>query len=211
MLVKITLRDQVRKYLQELMWSKKLNLADRLSLADISRELQVSVTPVREALTQLEQSGIVEAIPNRGFFIPSLSVQEASEIYPIIAHLESLAVKSATYPDKQIKKLKSIQKKFKSFTEAENLVELDLQFHEALVEPFENNTVKRILADLKIRLFFYELTYMRSNNYFQNSTAQHDQIITLLAKGKTSKAAKITLKNWYIGLDFIKKHLNKEP
>jgi DNA-binding GntR family transcriptional regulator len=168
------------------------------------------VTPVREALSQLEQAGIIGAIPNRGFFIPALSIREAEEIYPIIAHMESAAVKNSRYTIKQLDKLRNIQLKFEKATKAEELVNLDLAFHDALIHPFDNNTVKRLLSDLKIRIFFYELIYMESTSYLNRSVNQHDQIIDFIATGHSWKASKLLLQNWYVSLEYIKEYLIKE-
>ena len=111
MIQKIVLRDQVKAYLCEQMLQKKLSFGQRLSLPEIADQVNVSVTPIREALTQLQQSGIVDLVPNRGFFLPHLSAKEASEIYPLVSSLECLALENSTFSTKQIAKLELINDK----------------------------------------------------------------------------------------------------
>ena len=128
MIEKVVLRDQVRQFLQNEMLKRNIAFGERLSLADIARQIDVSVTPIREALTQLEQAGIVTTIANRGFFVPRLSVQEAGEIYPIISSLESMAVEQSPYSSRQLKRLRTVQTDFEKAGNEEEAVKLDLRF-----------------------------------------------------------------------------------
>ena len=80
----ISYRDQVRNVLLARMKSGKLEAGDKISLAQLSRELNVSVTPIREALTQLQQANIVASIPNRGFVMPVMNETEVKNIYELI-------------------------------------------------------------------------------------------------------------------------------
>ena len=65
----------------------------RLSDDEIATELQVSRTPVREALNRLSEQGLVEAKSKRGFRVKSFSEKEIEDLYILRATLECLAVK----------------------------------------------------------------------------------------------------------------------
>ena len=105
---KINLRDQVKDLLLEKMRNGDIDPKKSISLAALGRELDVSVTPIREALTQLQTSNIVEAIPNRGFFIPELSNDEAKNLYQLVVSLESLAIQNSTFSCSFLKSFASI-------------------------------------------------------------------------------------------------------
>ncbi len=62
---------------------------------DLSDRLGVSRTPVREALTRLEQEGYVSFLPNRGFTCKEIRLQEAEELYELREALEVFAVEKA--------------------------------------------------------------------------------------------------------------------
>ena len=203
MIEKIVLRDQVRQYLQREMLDRKITIGERLSLAEIARKINVSVTPVREALTQLEQAGIVMTIANRGFFVPPLSVEEALQIYPVIISLETMAVSESGYSTDQIEELREIQLGFEKAKSREQLVRLDLEFHKALLKPFRNRIACRILKDLKVRVFLYELEYMDYIQNRQNSASCHRQIIRMLEKKHNTQAADLLKKNWEMSLRFL--------
>ena len=112
MITKISYRDQVREYLQNQMLLGNLDAGQTLSLAGLARELNVSVTPIREALTQLEQAKIIGSIPNRGFVILNIDTSEAKNVYELIATLEALAIENSAFSVSAVKELKSAQMKF---------------------------------------------------------------------------------------------------
>ena len=203
MIEKVVLRDQVRQFLQKEMLKRNIAFGERLSLADIARQIDVSVTPIREALTQLEQAGIVTTIANRGFFVPRLSVQEAREIYPIIISLESMAVEQSLYSSRQLKRLHAVQADFEKAGNEEEAVKLDLRFHKILLENYENRIANRILDDLKVRVFFYELDYMSYGRHHQSSLGCHRQIIKCLETNNISNAVTLVRKNWEASLEFL--------
>jgi DNA-binding GntR family transcriptional regulator len=89
---KINYRDQIREIILNSILKGQLALGEKLSLAEYAKKLDTSVTPIREAFTQLEIAGILESIPNVGFCIKTLSHKEAAEIYTLIGVLEAHAL-----------------------------------------------------------------------------------------------------------------------
>ena len=63
-----------------------------LNLNDISRELGMSRTPLRDALFQLESEGFVTIFPRRGVVVNSLTLEKIRNIYEILGALESAAL-----------------------------------------------------------------------------------------------------------------------
>lgn len=203
MIVKINFRDQVRDILLERMKSGILNAGDAISLAKLSRELEVSVTPIREALTQLQQANIIEAIPNRGFVIPEISTTDVKDLYQLVASLECLAIEHTTFPTSLLEKLKKQQQRFKATTNAIDRINADMVFHELLTSAYPNKTAQRILEDLKIRIFFYEKRFMEEHGFYEDSSHHHERIIECLEKDNTPAAAVLLKKNWLQIIKYI--------
>lgn len=210
MISKTSYRDQVREHLQNEMLLGNLNVGQTLSLAGLARELQVSVTPIREALTQLEQSKIITSIPNRGFIISDIDAKEAKNIYELIANLESLALENSEFSAKDLKDLEKAQTKFGKAKTAIEKVKADLDFHEILTRNYDNPFAQQIIRDLKTRIFFYEKSYMEDVGLTNVSDEQHFEIIELVRTEKQKKAAEIIKENWLIILQFIQKHLENK-
>ena len=65
----------------------------RFSENALSSELNMSRTPIREALLQLQAEGFVEILPNRGIVIPDVSVREVNETFALRMALEEFVVR----------------------------------------------------------------------------------------------------------------------
>jgi DNA-binding GntR family transcriptional regulator len=196
MIEKINFRDQVKNILMERMRSGELNAGDAISLARLSRELEVSVTPIREALTQLQQAGIIEAIPNRGFVIPEINPSDVKEVYELVAHLECLAVEHSLFDQGLLNRLKAQQALFKNTRTAKDRINADMRFHELLVSGYANATAHKILEDLKIRIFFYEKGFMEEHGFYDLSAHHHDHIIHCLENHQKETACQTLKENW---------------
>jgi len=207
MITKITYRDEIKKVLLKAIYKGELKPGDRISLVNIAKQLDVSVTPVREALTQLTETRVISYVPNRGFIVTELTEREAIDIYEVIIALETTVLKSTEYTESDISALKNAQKMFGSADSNLERVLKDMEFHQALIAPCTNILLKKLVEDVRIRIFFYELEYMTQDDLKEQSENHHENIIELLQKGKGAKAAKELSKNWKQGVKNILREL----
>ena len=196
MIKKINLRDQVKELLIKKMRSGNLVPNQTLSLAALSRELNVSVTPIREALTQLEQTNIICSEPNKGFIIPKLSKKEAKNLYELVANLEMLAVKNSTFNHNIINKLEKKNNILKKTSSAIERINLDMDFHEILTSNYNNPIALQILSELKTRIFFYEIDFLNNQKFYEISEDHHHKIIHFLKEKDINKAINMIKNNW---------------
>lgn len=107
---------------------------DAVTEAGLSRSLQVSRTPVREALLRLEAEGVLQSALARGFTIRPLIGREAAELYPILAALEGLAVRSTTsLPGDTAKTLRATAQELKECQDPMLRRRLDAACHATIV------------------------------------------------------------------------------
>jgi DNA-binding GntR family transcriptional regulator len=90
-----SLREQIREHLVEGIVSGRWKPGERIVERRIAVELQVSQTPVREALRELETLRLIESSPNKGVRVRELSAADLEEIYPVRAGLEQIAAELA--------------------------------------------------------------------------------------------------------------------
>ncbi|MEK9562424.1 MAG: GntR family transcriptional regulator, partial [Deltaproteobacteria bacterium] len=115
---------------------------------DLSEQMEVSRTPIREALLQLEKEGLVEIYPQAGTRISKISMEEVRESHFIREAMESATVRfAAQQGDSELnKKLKSRLQQFKDSLETAEkdlLFELDELFHKTIAEfRFQNRLWK---------------------------------------------------------------------
>lgn len=210
MITKTSYRDQVREHLQNQMLAGNLKAGQTLSLVGLARDLNVSVTPIREALTQLEQARIISAVPNRGFVISEIEAKEAKNIYELIGNLESLAIENSKLSATDLRQLEKAQDRFGRARTGIEKVKADFDFHRILTRNYDNSLAQQLIRDLKTRIFFYETSYMDDSGLTDVSDEQHLEIIELLKSGNQTKAAELIKTNWLIILQFIQKHLQKQ-
>lgn len=124
-----------------------LKPGERLVETDIAQELQVSRTPVREALKLLEQENLVTYYPRRGSVVSEISIEDALELYEVREFIEGLAARliCMSISRKNIMLLeeivenmeKSIQKE-----DHENLYKLHARWSETVIELTTNKYLK---------------------------------------------------------------------
>lgn len=209
MTTKVNLRDQVRDHLLNEMKRGALQIGKTINLAALSRELDVSVTPIREALTQLQQAHIIKAVPNRGFIISELDVKEAEDLYDLVASLEVMAIENSEFNTDVIEQLKIQQEVFENAHDALSRIQADLDFHHLLTKGYENELALKILSDLRTRIFFYERAFMTDDTFYNKSDNQHESIISAIADDNVPTASLLLKMNWMLILNYIQKKLTE--
>jgi DNA-binding GntR family transcriptional regulator len=203
MIEKIIFRKSVKDILISYMLNGNKTPNERLSLQELASEIDISVTPIREALTQLTENGIVTYRANRGFFVTALNETEAIENYRIIALLECEAVKNCVFNTNILNELKSINEKFKDATSISDSIYFDTLFHQKLIENYNNESGKKIIEDIRTKLSIYELSFMNIQST-NKSYKMHNNIINHLQNEDNIIASKELKQNWEISIHHIK-------
>jgi DNA-binding GntR family transcriptional regulator len=87
----VNLRDQVVDQIRTAIIEGRLKPNDHIVESNLTRQLGVSRTPVREALILLEQDGLVVSYPHRGSFVRNFTAQDAKDIFSMRTTLENFA------------------------------------------------------------------------------------------------------------------------
>ena len=195
------LKNTIREKIIELILSGKFKPGERIREHTLSKQLQVSRTPLREALISLEQSKLVRSEPNIGFTVQEMSVGEIEELYPLINLLENYALELA-FPllQMQTSELEVINESLylKRFSPYEASL-ADCEFHHKLTGLCKNETLLRMLAELRLRISCYEHCYMAKLEQLEQSYKQHQNIINSLREGDQDAARRALSMNWEYG------------
>jgi DNA-binding GntR family transcriptional regulator len=92
----VSLSEQVQKALKEEILAGPLAPGQRIDLRAYAKLWNVSPTPLRDAIKQLETQGLVEVSPRRGVFVSKVDRQELKNIFEVRIALEGMAVELAT-------------------------------------------------------------------------------------------------------------------
>nr|WP_298998779.1 GntR family transcriptional regulator [uncultured Allomuricauda sp.] len=200
------LRDKVKSHLLEQIQQGRLQIGKTINLAAVARETGMSVTPVREALSQLEHARIVKAIPNRGFIIRSLGTIEAKHLYETVSQLEVMALQSTPFTKEYILELRN----YFEHKEIRNSITTRFEFHKLLLANCTNPILLQILDDLKARLFFYEQILPESSLVGQQMETQNDAILNAIAENNIPTAALILKMHWMTVLERVQNQFAKD-
>lgn len=201
------IRNRVKNHILTLMQEGKLAVGKTINLAALSRELSVSVTPIREALSQLEEAQVIKAEPNRGFVIAELSLSEALDLYQMVSQLEVIAIENSDYTPTSIKKLKTQQLILQQTHTNHNRLKERFLFHSILIENCRNKILVQLVRSLKTRILFYEQAYLTDAAVSESIDNQNDAIIQALEEGNVPTAALILKMNWMSIMDYLKKRM----
>ncbi len=111
----------------------------RLDERQLAEQLQISRTPIREALAQLEREGFVEIRPRKGVYVKPKTLPEVLEIVVVWAALESMAARLVTQvaSDREISSLRKIGVKHSANTGRADIAEYseaNIKFHQRILE-----------------------------------------------------------------------------
>ena len=185
----------------------------RLDERRLSEQLNISRTPVREALARLEQEGLVEIVPRRGVFIVKKTKAEVMEMITVWAALESMAARLITREatDQEISSLRDIFTHVdgnKVGAHIDEYSDKNIHFHQKIIE------LSRcaLLAEMSESLF----THMRSirartisdQDRANRSIIDHMHIIEALEARDTALAEHLTREHTLNLGKHIEQHVN---
>jgi DNA-binding GntR family transcriptional regulator len=168
----------------------------RLDERVLSETLGVSRTPVREAMTLLEQEGFLRMVPRRGIYIVRKSKREIVEMIQMWAALESMAARLATTnaTDEEIAKLRHMFDDFRDSTPAEHIAEYsdaNIAFHQAIVELSKSQLILDTIKNIFIHVRAIRRMTISQSDRASRSIVDHLRIIEALEKRDTELAEKL--------------------
>ncbi len=210
-----TLQDQVYLSIRDLVASGRFEPGTFIREQEICNQIEVSRTPVRESLGRLATEGFLERIPQRGYRVPEITIEQLLELYPIVSALESLAGKVAfrNLTPAELDKLRRLNACFREAVQRDNVEEMvtcNNRFHNTLVEPCENQRLLKMLDDLRSQLIRLEHWYYSNLEHARESLLEHDDLIAALETGDSEHALEIFETNWALTFDAFKKEVQEE-
>lgn len=190
-------RDQVLNVLRERIISGKYLPGHPLSERAIAEEMGVSRLPVREALSKLNGSGLVEIFPNRGAEVRRISASNMESLYRVREALEGMAARLAAerMPSNTLAKNKALSEKvleLKNF-KASDLSNLGDDLHSKILEGSRNSMLIEMGNSISSLI-----QYARHQSYIKITpeaailvAKQHLDIINAIEKRKPDEAEKL--------------------
>lgn len=204
------IRDIVYENLKKAILDGQLKSGDRIVEKDFAEKMNISRTPVREAIRKLETEGLVEYIPRKGVVVKSFSVDDIIEICDIRKSLECLAIKQI------IKKITAVEiKKLTALIEAaeeankkgdaETVIKATKEFNEMILNTSKRPMLISILNTLEEYLERFRRVTLSDEERRITAINEHKGIFQAILNKDVKQAENLVIKH----IDMVEKALLK--
>lgn len=180
----------------------------------IAEELDISTTPVREALHRMEGDGLIVKLPYRGWFVREFTEQEVRELYEMRAALECFSVRlaCARVADEELAWLRAQQSVGEAALktgdmDAYRIYNRDL--HAAIMEAARNSCLTSAMGQLSLQSQVLMARTIRLVGRPSRAIEEHRELIELIAKRRDKAAQELMERHILSALEDIVGHGSK--
>ena len=191
-----SLHEQTYQALRTNILSGRLVPGDRLVETQLAQQLQVSRTPIREAMRQLQREGLIAGDANEGLRVTSISAEDAICLYDCRIGLEQISVAGACERitpaqlqtlENSILQAEALMQRSSSGLASDSistqLLDLDYQFHQTIAESSGNKWLVELLNQVFDKMTLLRLQTTRQNPKVLELRVEHHQIFEAIAQG----------------------------
>ena len=184
------IREEVYSYLRDQLIQGQLEPSQTLRVQDLASELEVSKTPIHDALAQLVQEGLLESL-SRGFRVKRYGAREALNTYQVRMRIEGLSARLAAENITTAGK-KMLTRQLKAIetcppTDFTAHIEADLELHNSLARLSENDVLIDLTHSLTSRMLGFRVLTKDANSNLV-TREQHEAIVAAVLQGDAEGA-----------------------
>ncbi len=199
-----SLHDEVAANLREEIFAGRLAPGSFVDEAALCTRLQISRTPLREALKVLTAEGLLRHEPRRGCFVSEVTQRDLDDIFPVIALLEGRCAFEAARNanDADIAALAVLHDKLERHAKAHRINEYyatNFAIHEAIILLADNRWLAQVIGDLRKILKLARLQQLHAPGRLEQSLSEHLAVFAAL-KARDSEGAEAAMRT----------HLNRQ-
>jgi DNA-binding GntR family transcriptional regulator len=192
----VSLADQAYAQIKKRIFDFELMPGDRLSESELAEAIQVSRTPLRQALQRLQHEGFVEAIPKVGWLVPPLSFDKFDELYDFRVLIECFAVRELCAEAAERPALDALAavwhvKEADRLTDPLEVGALDEAFHLAIVESTGNREMLRTYREITERMRIIRRLDFTVTDRVAATYAEHGKILTAIQRRRGDEAQRL--------------------
>ncbi len=206
----LSLKEHVYEYISSLISTGKLKPNERINEKELIDALDISRTPIREALITLASDGYIENVPRKGFIVKSLTKTETLNLYEVIGVLDAYCATLAApkLTNRDYRYMKMMCDGMDSAIDAKDFTDyydLQLKFHNIYIDKCENNELVNTITKLKRKLIRKSYA-LDDDDKLQKSllitNKQHREILSLFESNNIEKL-EAYIKNTHWSDEFV--------
>ena len=188
------LKDLVYLELKHKILTGEIVSQTRLMEIDLSEKMNVSRTPIREAIKRLADDGLVKVEPRRGAYVANISIKDMLDVFEVREDMEGFVAKLAAQriTDEEKEELKAIAKEYeKAIEEAddkEKIISLDEKFHNFIVKCSGNETLSELVHYVQELSLRFRYLYYDDSSLYESTLEQHLRIMEAINSGREEEA-----------------------
>ncbi len=177
-----SLRVVVYNFFREQMKNGALIPGNLINVKGISENLGISMTPLREALVQLETEGFITIIPRKGVVLNGLSLRKIRHIYSVLGALEAVALRDA-FPMidgnavEVAVKINADMKKCLAVNDSQGYLAFNNRFHGLWLDRTENDELLGQIRVMKERLYEFPGNEDLIPEWEEASLSEHEELL----------------------------------
>lgn len=187
-----TLSETVYEELKNLILTGKIKPGTRVMDVKLAEDFGISRTPIREAIWELENDGLVVNVPRKAVYISKISDNDILNILEVRATLEGLATACAAkhMNGLEIEELQLVSAKFDLAVvdcDIEEMIRIDTEFHHLIAETSRNKYLKDKLGQLQNLVLLFGDIYYKDLKRAEYMVREHKNILyAILKKDETA-------------------------
>jgi len=207
----LTLKDHVYNYIAKKIINGELNPNEKINENEIIKKMNISRTPVREALIQLASEGLLENVPRKGFVLNQVDENTAKELYAVIGLLEGYAAKlvAPIITEKELKNMEFYVSSMELAIDSNNFemyYQLQAKFHDTYLEICENTILLDTLMQMKKK--FLRKVYRKEGTddmqkVLHSTNGEHRVILDLFRQKKYDDLEMAVRRHWNVDLAYL--------
>lgn len=193
----ISIRERAYLHLKDLILEGELKAGDRLVERELAERLNISRTPIREALFRLESLGFVKTVPRKGVIVADISEKEIIEVFTILSSLEVLAAKLAVQKldDETKSKFEASIKKVEECLQDPNHIDfstLHAEMNYLLYSSAKSSKLYEMLSGLSDYIHAFAKTGFKNEGRAIQSMKEHVEMMKAIINRESEMAEYLT-------------------
>lgn len=165
-----------------------------ICIEELSEQLDVSRTPIREALLRLESDGLVRSVPRVGFFVIQITKRDLEELFELRILLESYAARKAAsnLTDEDVTQLEHLNREAALGVEQEDrqrFLEAEVAFHTLIIDRTQNGRLIEVMRGLEELTHRERLLSLESADNVRQTLTEHQHIAEAMQQRDAELAA----------------------